>query len=253
MDDVKARLPDFLTLGTQKGGTTTLHRLLCQHPQVFLPGCKEVHYFSLHSQRGLAWYSDHFKLARADQRCGDITPYYLFHPQAPSRIQAALPNARLLILLRDPVERALSHYFHARRHGFETLPLAEALEAEPDRLNGAADALLSPGGHHYSHQKHSYVARGRYELQIQAYLQRFSKHQILVLKSEALFAQPEQGWRTLLEFLALEPLQLPSMQAANAGLGEAADVTDAVRMQLRRQFTKTVEFVRGTYGFDWGW
>ena len=251
--DVKARLPTFLTLGAQKGGTTTLHRLLAQHPQVFLPACKEVHYFSLHSQRGVSWYADHFNAARPDQRCGDITPYYLFHPQAPRRIRSALPDARLLILLRDPVERLLSHYFHARRHGFESLELEAALAAEPDRLNGAEAALARAGGQHFSHQKHSYRARGHYERQIPAYGQLFSEHQILVLQSEQLFTQPQQCWATVLAFLGLSPWPLPPMEAANRGLGEAHAVAPSLRQHLRQHYAETVAFVRHTYGFDWGW
>ena len=251
--DPKARVPSFLTLGTQKGGTTTLHRLLAQHPEVFLPACKEVHYFSLHSQRDLAWYADHFSDALPDQRCGDITPYYLFHPQAPTRIRSALPDARLLILLRDPVERALSHYFHACRHGFERLELEAALEAESDRLQGAEAALARAGGQHFSHQKHSYRARGHYERQIQAYRQQFPDHQILVLQSEQLFAQPEHCWAMVLAFLDLSPWPLPPMEAANRGLGEAHAVAPSLRQRLRLHFADTVAFVRHTYGFDWGW
>lgn len=249
----KARFPAFLALGTQKGGTTTLHRLLAQHPQVFLPACKEVHYFSLHSQRGLGWYADHFTAARPGQRCGDITPYYLFHPEAPRRIRSVLPEARLLILLRDPVERALSHYFHACRHGFETLELEAALAAEADRLHGAEAALALAGGQHFSHQKHSYQARGHYEHQIQAYRQQFPDQQLLVLQSEQLFAQPEHCWDTVLTFLGLSPWPVPPMQRANGGLGEAHAVAPSVRDQLRHHYSDTVAFVRHTYGFDWGW
>jgi hypothetical protein len=112
-----ARWPDFLVLGTQKGGTTTLHHLLRQHPDVFLPSVKEVHFFSLHYGKGAAWYGEHFRGAQPQQRCGEITPYYLFHPEAPGRIHQLLPKARLIILLRDPVERLLSQYFHSRRLG----------------------------------------------------------------------------------------------------------------------------------------
>jgi len=103
----RPRLPDFLGLGTQKGGTSTLQTLLKTHPRVFLPACKEVHYFSLHAQQPTQWYADHYRKASRGQRCGDITPYYLFHPDAPERIRALLPKARLIVLLRDPVERCL--------------------------------------------------------------------------------------------------------------------------------------------------
>ena len=107
------RLPDFLGIGTQKGGTTYLHGLLQEHPQVFLAHPKELHYFSLHHGRHVGWYADHFADASTGQRCGEVTPYYLFHPLAAERIHAAIPNVKLVVLLRDPVERALSQYFHS--------------------------------------------------------------------------------------------------------------------------------------------
>ena len=145
----RLHLPHFLGLGTQKGGTTSLQQLLEQHPGVYLPPCKEVHYFSLHAEEPARWYAKHYRDARRGQRRGDITPFYLFHPDVPARIHALLPRARMIVLLRDPVERALSQVFHARRHGFETLEVADALAAEPERL---------ASGNAYSFQKHSYVA-----------------------------------------------------------------------------------------------
>ena len=113
------QLPDFLGIGVQKGGTTTLQRLLEQHPDLFLPKQKELHYFSLHYGKGEAWYRQQFAAAAPQQRCGEITPYYVFHPQAPQRIHALLPQAKLILLLRDPVERALSQFAHSRRLGLE--------------------------------------------------------------------------------------------------------------------------------------
>ena len=143
------RLPDFLGIGTQKGGTTYLHRLLQQHSQVFLAHPKEVHYFSLHQNRGLDWYADHFAEASIEQHCGEVTPYYLFHSLAAERIQAAIPSVKLIVLLRDPVERALSQYFHSRRLGLETLELEAAFAAESERL-ADADETLQRGESHRS-------------------------------------------------------------------------------------------------------
>ena len=102
------RLPDFLGVGVQKGGTTTLQKLLEQHPGAFLPAAKELHYFSLHYARGESWYRQQFAAASPGQRNGEITPYYLFHPEASKRIQSLLPQVRLVVLLRDPVQRTLS-------------------------------------------------------------------------------------------------------------------------------------------------
>ena len=103
-----APLPEFLGLGTQKGGTTTLHRLLEQHPDVYLPACKEVHFFDLNYDAGEGWYRNHFTDAKPHQTCGEITPFYLFHPDVPGRIHNLLPKARMVVLLRDPVERTIS-------------------------------------------------------------------------------------------------------------------------------------------------
>ena len=83
------------------------------------------------------WYADHYKSAKPGQVRGDITPFYLFHAAVPERIHSVLPKARLIALLRDPVDRLLSQYFHARRHGYEKLDLMSALAAEEVRLSGA--------------------------------------------------------------------------------------------------------------------
>jgi hypothetical protein len=249
-----ARLPDFLGLGTQKGGTTSLQKLLELHPGAYLPPGKELHYFSLHGDRGVAWYADQFSAAGPEQRCGEITPYYLFHPEAPGRIQALLPQARLIVLLRDPVERALSQYFHARRHGFEPLELAEALAAEPVRLRGSDERLQDPGSADTSHQKHSYVSRSRYGQQLQRYAALFPAEQLLVLRSEDLFSHTEACWQRIQAFLGLDPLPLPApLQRANAGRGEADAVPESIRRALRQELAPTAAAMRQHYGIDWGW
>ena len=248
------RLPSFLCLGTQKGGTTTLHNLLAQHPQVFLPACKEVHYFSLHDQQPLNWYAEHYSAAQPGRRCGDITPYYLFHPRAPLRIQQVLPQAKLIVLLRDPVERALSQVFHARRLGFEPLELEAALAAEPERLADAEERLREPGSTDYSHQKHSYVSRSRYEQQLQHYGALFPERQLLVLRSEDLFNATELSWQRIQAFLELDALPLPaSLERANVGRGEAKAVPERVREQLRHALAGTVAAVQQRYGIAWDW
>ena len=247
-----ARLPDFLGIGVQKGGTTTLQCLLEQHPAAFLPAAKELHYFSLHYALGEDWYRQQFTGAMPDQRCGEITPYYLFHPAVPARIQALLPQALLIVLLRDPVERALSQYFHSVRLGLEPLSLEEALAAEEQRL-AVADAMLqATDGRHRSHQEHSYMARSRYEQQLPVWETRFGAQQLLVLRSEDLFARAELVWTKLLQFLELEPWPLPALaQPANAGRGESAVVPLALRDELRDQLQPTYSWIARRYGITW--
>jgi hypothetical protein len=239
------RLPDFLVLGTQKGGTTTLQQLLIQHPGVCLAPGKEVHYFSKHWDQPTAWYASHYAGAAPQQRCGDITPFYLFHPQAPKRIHSLLPNAQLIVLLRDPVERALSQYFHSVRLGFETLPLEDALDAEEERLSTGKLQHL---------QEHSYVSRSRYLEQLDRYLELFPGRQLLVLQSETLFSDPTATWRQIEAFLDLPQAPCPAAAPkANAGQGEARAVTAGIRRDLRRQLEATALGVRERFGFGWDW
>lgn len=245
--------PHFLCLGAQKAGTTSLHCWLEQHPQVFLPEVKELHYFSLHHRRGPGWYRQQFAAAAPDQRCGDITPYYLFHPAAPARIQALVPQARLIVLLRDPVERALSGLFHAIRLGFEPLEPLQALEAEAARLQGLEQALLAGAPGQRSHQEQSYLSRSRYERQLARYRRLFAPEQLLILRSEDLFG-PEAAvaLQRILSFLELPadplPMQLPR---ANAGLGEVQQAEPALRQWLWQRLQPTYRAMEQQYRLRW--
>jgi hypothetical protein len=251
----QSRLPDFLGLGVQKGGTTTLHTLLAAHPQLMLPESKELHFFSLHYGRGEDWYRQQFAAATPNQRCGEITPYYIFHPLVPERIQRCCPKARLIVLLRDPVERALSQFFHSQRLGLETLPLEKALAAESDRLKDADEALRR-GVRHKSHQEHSYVARSRYDLQLQRYELLFPRDKLWIGRSEDLFERPEWVWRELLQWLELDVIPLPEFGVrANAGTGELSKLNKNLRSriygQLREQLAESYAYVEFGYGLKW--
>ncbi len=241
----KEPLPHFLVIGTQKGGTTSLHKLLSQHPNIFLPECKEVQYFTLHADKPISWYAKQFNSAKPGQLRGDISPYYMFHPEAPRRIKQLLPKVRLIALLRDPVERTLSQYFHARRHGFEELELEAALEAEPQRL---------ASGDPYSLQKHSYLSRSSYLEQLDRYEALFPSKRLLVLKSEDLFSNTAVVWGEIQQFLKLPAIALPMvLPKANAGRGEASELDPVVRIQLRAALATTASGVKQRYEIDWGW
>jgi len=246
------RRPEFIVPGTQKGGTTSLHQLLSRHPQVYLPRCKEVHYFSLHAHQPPSWYAEHYTEASADQRCGDITPYYLFHPWAAERMASLLPDVKLVVLLRDPVARSLSQYFHAKRLGFEALDLPEALEAEAGRLAGADALLAEPGRRVLNHQRHSYLARSRYNEQLCRYERCFGQEQILLMRSEDLFCEPQRIWNQLLQWLELEPMALPgALPQANAGAGEATAVSEEWRALIRAELEPTYRELEERWGLRW--
>ena len=229
--------PNFLILGCQKGGTTSLYDLVVQHPRLAAATEKELQFFSLHYSRGWQWYQRQFPRERHGLRrkiSGEATPYYLFHPLAAERIARHCPRARLVVLLRDPVDRALSQYFHSRRLGLEPLPLEAALDAESTRL-ADAEVTLTAGQPHRSHQEHSYLSRSRYGHQLERYAALFPANQMLALRSEAFFADPadvtEQVWR----FLGVKPKPLQHLRASNRGLGEASQVAPSTRAWLEQQ------------------
>ena len=236
------RLPDFLGIGTQKGGTTYLHALLQHHPQIFLATPKEQHFFTLHWKRVGHWYADQFAQAESHQCCGEVTPYYLFHPEVPQRIKSQLPDVKLIVLLRDPVERALSQYFHSRRLGLEPLELEAAFAAEPQRLADAAEQLAA-GKPHRSHQQHSYLSRSRYEQQLARFQELFQPEQLLILRSEQLFANPTNGWILVLQFLGVDVIPCPMLDPVYTGAGEAANIAAELKESLREQLQPTYRWM----------
>ncbi|MEW9554198.1 sulfotransferase domain-containing protein [Nonomuraea sp. NPDC050783] len=221
-------LPAFLIAGGQRCGTTSLYRALARHPLLLKPVLhKGVHYFDVAYWRGLAWYRAHFPLragaALLAHRYGgralafESSPYYLFHPTAGERIAADLPGVKLIVLVRDPVERARSAHAHELARGYEREPLFErAVELEQARLAGAEELLRgSPHARHHSHRHHAYLARGRYADQLDRLEPLFGRDRILVLDSHRFFTDPEHVHDRVLEFLGVPHLGYPVFERHN--------------------------------------
>lgn len=238
-------MPDFIIIGTQKGGTTALFEMLSRHPEVSPSRVKEVHYFDINYHRGERWYRRHFHRTDA-QRCGEASPYYLYHPMVPDRLKALVPAARLIVILRDPVERALSHYFHSVRRGYETLPMLEALMAEDRRLSGAAEGLDRPDGTSFAHQHFSYLARSRYPEQIERWRKRFDDSRILLLSNRDLRASPDQTYARVCEFLDITTIPAPSLTRELGGGNPEAP--KAAREYLTAQLSDVAAVVKAEYG-----
>ena len=213
-------LPGFLIVGAQRCGTTSMYRALSAHPAVRKAVLhKGVHYFDMNYDRGLSWYRAHFPL-QATAR-GAVTfessPYYLFHPLAAERIAADLPGVRLLVLVRDPVERAYSAYTHERARGFETESFERAIELEPQRLRGEAERVRAePGYLSHSHQHHAYVTRGQYAEQLARLAGLVGPDRIHVADSGDFFTRPEPVYDAVLDFLGLPKADYPPFEQHNA-------------------------------------
>jgi hypothetical protein len=204
-------LPDFLVIGAQKAGTTALYAYLRWHPGITGPSWKEVSFFDRHWWRGEAWYRGQFPLRSRGRLVGEASPSYLFHPLGPERVAALVPDVKLIALVRDPVDRAFSHYQHEVALGREELSFEDALAAEDDRLRGEEERMLADPTY-FSHAwwNYTYAARGRYAEQLERWLAVFPSEQLLIVPSEEMLAEPEQAHARVLEFLGAAPQPLDS-------------------------------------------
>jgi hypothetical protein len=259
-------LPEFLIIGAQRCGTTSLYKYLAQHPQFRSATLrtKGVHFFDTRYDKGLSWYRAHFPTTAyrayfrarhgADLVTGEASPYYLFHPQVPHRLARHLPDVKLIVMLRDPIERTYSQWQHELSRGFEDVDVFEqALEREPERLAGEVDRLQADPGHHsFSHQHHSYVARSRYADQLEVYRSLFPAAQIHVVKAEDFFSDPGIEYARVLEFLGLPAHDLGHYEKHNGYRRTAMDA--ATRRRLVEQFADSNKRLVEMLGprFTWG-
>lgn len=240
-------LPSFLIVGGQRCGTTSLYRALAAHPAVLKAVLhKGVHYFDTDYHRGIDWYRGHFPLRHTGRRLADRTgvpaqtfessPYYMYHPLAAERIAATLPDVRIIVLIRDPVERAYSQHAHEVARGFETeRDFAAALALESARLAGQERWLRDePGYHSHAHQHHAYVERGQYVDHLTRLAAVFGRHRIHVVESELFFTTPEPVYDAVLAFLGLPHLGYPRFARHNAR--DRSPMPDDLRRRLAEHF-----------------
>ena len=189
------KLPNFIILGAQKSGTTSLHHALDIHPEVFVSDPKEISFFNKDENynRGIEFYGSFFKKWNNEKVAGESTPSYLWDERVPPRIKKVLPKAKFIILLRNPVDRAYSAYWYAFIGGDEVLSFEEALEAESSR------ASQEPDIRGFS----SYVDRGLYAAQIKRYYKQFSPDQFLILIAEEYKKNPQLTMIEVTKFLEI--------------------------------------------------
>jgi hypothetical protein len=205
-------MPDFVIIGAQKCGTTYLYERLIQHSGVVSAFTKEVHFFDVNFRKGVGWYRAHFPAYPEDIKqdpklvfiTGEASPYYVFHPHVPKRLHAIAPQAKLILLLRNPVNRAYSHYHHEVRWGFETLTFEDAIEREHERLLGETEKMLGDENYYsFNHEHYSYLARGIYVDQLKNWMKVFPQEQLLILKSEDFYNDTPSIMKRVTDFLKL--------------------------------------------------
>ncbi len=193
-------LPTYLIVGAMTAGTTSLATWLRMHPQVFMHPDKELHFFDVKFPRGLGWYRSQFAGSKGARAVGEATPGYMYRPEVIDRMADSVPDAKLVAVLRDPVDRVWSKYVHHRHRGREKRPFDEAMELElsTDDIKAVHDWL--PG----------YIARGRYLDQLKCILTRFPGDQLLVLLTDDMRDSPHETFATICEFIGVDADKAPA-------------------------------------------
>jgi hypothetical protein len=236
-------LPDFLVIGAMKAGTTMFYEWLVTHPNVLPAAVKEVHFFDSHFPEAQPWYRAHLPTARQYRRrakrlggrvvTGEASPTYLFHPLAPRRVRWVVPQVKLIVLLRDPVNRAYSHYQTGIRHDWEALSFEAALDREEQRLDGQIDALLMDERHHRSFPRYrwSYQAMGRYAEQLEAWFAHFPREQFLFVDNKDFDRDPDAVYRRVYDFLDIPYHPLPEKKRRVVGRYDPMDPKTRQRLE----------------------
>jgi hypothetical protein len=228
-------LPDFLIIGAQKGGTTFLYNVLRRHPYFKAAVKKEIHFFDTPKfGRGVDWYRTNFPQGQHwnGRRVitGEASPYYLFYPRAARRVAETIPQAKLIALLRNPVDRAYSDYQHKFRQGYETLGFDEALSLEEDRLRGEKEKILADESYRsINYRRYSYLSRGIYVDQLMEWHTYFDPEQLLILKSEEFFSRPSETVELVVRFLGL-----PERDVEISGGRNPGDYSEPMDSETRR-------------------
>lgn len=202
--------PNFICLGAQKAGTTTLHDILKQHPEIYLPDRKEAHFFDQPEryQKGMEWWiNEFFSSYNKEPIMGVITPEYLYYSEVPKRILNNLgSDIKFIIILRHPVDRAYSHYLMSKRRGFENLSFEKSIEMEAARLEQ----------NEFNRNHFSYIDRGHYAIQIERYTDLYPTKNILFLSFEHnIKINLEDTLQRIQIFLGVTPLPLNTSIKSN--------------------------------------
>lgn len=242
-------LPDFLIIGCKRGGTTSLFNYLVDHPGVLRMyplsrGLKSTDFFFKRRGRSVRWYRSHFASEQYRRRLarrlgyrpvsGEASPYYIWDPRVAARVRDVAPEVKCILLLRDPVKRAWSHYQERRQNRTEPLSFAQALELEDARLAGELERMSAdPDYFSEAYDFYPYRQRGVYAPQIRNWLEHFPREQLLIVYAEDLYARTVETFSEVCEFLGIPIAEMATTEGYNSMPGSKdrppQEVVDSLR------------------------
>jgi len=257
-------LPNFYIIGAAKCGTSSLYEYLIYHPEVQPAVTKEVHFFDHYFERGLNWYKVCFplklhkffvqNLGKKKFITGEASPRYIDHPNSPKRIKEITPKAKFIVLLRNPIDRAYSHYNMNVRQGIETLSFEEAIEQQTKRTKDEFKKMEEDENYYSKpYFSYSYIERGMYIKKLEHWMKYFSKEQFLVLKSEDMLKKPNETYQQIVKFLNLSPWVLKEYKHYRVGSYKKPLMNPDTRQQLRDFFKPHNEKLSEFLGKNFEW
>lgn len=247
--------PNFTILGTQRGGTTSLFNYLADHPCVVPPQVKETYFFCKKYDKNRIdedYLSLFPTIAKAHDiktkynvfATGEATPFYLYHPAVPKRIKEHYPDMKFIIMLRDPIDRAYSHWKLETSRDTEKLTFPDAIRMEDKRLEGKEIDM-------YDHFCYSYARKGYYAEQIKRWFEHFPKTQFFFIKSGSFFQNPAAVYRQVLMFLKLPIYRLAKYAQYNPS--EKTTLNSDIRKELSTIFKPKNRELYDLLGANLGW
>lgn len=220
--------PHFIVIGASKCGTTSLYKYLGQHSQVLPPINKEIDFFNFNYEQGKDWYFAHFLVLPQEQGfiTGEASPSYFSYPNVDRRIRELIPQIKLIVLLRNPVERVISHYHHCIREGAERDSLESALNSELKIIKKATPSQLS--------YFEGYLGIGLYVYKLRRWLSLFPPEQFLIIRSEDLYENPPEIMAQTYDFLNITHQNMQNYEQYNSGSYKLKE--ESLRMQLNKFF-----------------
>lgn len=242
-------LPDYLIIGCKRGGTTSLFNYLVQHPGILRMyplsrGLKSTDFFFKRNDHSVRWYQSHFPSERFRRQLreelgyrpisGEASPYYIWDPRVAGKVRAVAPDVKSILLLRDPVKRAWSHYQERIENDTEPLTFAQAIAAEDARTEGELEKMLQdPEYYSEAHDFYTYRQRGIYAPQIRNWLEHFPREQLLIIYAEDLYRNTDETFRQVCDFLGVPAIEAPTTETYNSMPGSKdkppQDVVDDLR------------------------
>lgn len=226
--------PSFIIIGEARCGTTSLFNYICQNSKVIPPYKKEIHFFDYNYDKKKNWYRLFFPFNKKNKITGEATPYYFSHPKAASRLKKLYPDIKLILILRNPIDRAISSYYKQRKLEIEDLDSIEkAVTAETHRLKDSMENMLIKADYDFNHKNYAYLERGMYYENLKRWQSLFDESQLLIFEFEELFGNLNYNYKKVINFLNIDSQDI-SFNHYNKGSYE--DIDSKFRLELFNKF-----------------